>query len=231
MPGPSPAAWLSPTKVSPSCLCRSVVALLLVFVQLNLSYPNLLLEKPLRYLKRVLRVTHYAGEERGYINIWLPLVFCLRCCISVADVFLFWAETLFPASCGPRSLAVCAVTPGNVRHLGTNTMDGGSLRTSPRLRRPPGCGRHPGGCGSPAHSPTCCQPEPLTPAGLCLLAARRLMKLPWTSSWFTACEIFRLVHHWVYFVSVGFADINSNRMRSALNSSENPSSKEFVFPQ
>lgn len=69
MPGPSPAAWLSPTKVSPSCLCRSVVALLLVFVQLNLSYPNLLLEKPLRYLKRVLRVTHYAGEERGYINI------------------------------------------------------------------------------------------------------------------------------------------------------------------
>lgn len=69
VPGPSPAARLSRTEVSPSCLCRSVVALLLVFVQLNLSYLNLLLEKPLCYLKHVLRVTHYAGEERGYINI------------------------------------------------------------------------------------------------------------------------------------------------------------------
>lgn len=54
VPGPSPAAWLSCMEVLPCCFRGSVVALLLVFVQLSLSYPNLLLEKPLCYLKHVL---------------------------------------------------------------------------------------------------------------------------------------------------------------------------------
>lgn len=49
-----PAARFSCAKVAPSCFHRSAVALLLVFVQLNLSYLNLLLEKPLCYLKHVL---------------------------------------------------------------------------------------------------------------------------------------------------------------------------------
>lgn len=44
---------------------------------------------------------HYTGKECGYINIWLSLVVCLCRCISVADVFLFWAEMLFPSLCGP----------------------------------------------------------------------------------------------------------------------------------
>lgn len=87
---------------------------------------------------------HYTGEECGYINILLSLVFRLHCCISVAYISLFWAEMLFPRLCSPWSLAVCTVTPGNARHLGTNTMDGWQLRvygrTSPaptRLWPPP----------------------------------------------------------------------------------------------
>lgn len=54
LPSVSPAAWLSRMEVLPRCFPRSVVALLLVFVQLSLSYLNLLLEKPLCYLKHVL---------------------------------------------------------------------------------------------------------------------------------------------------------------------------------
>ena len=72
LPGPSPAAQLSHMEVSPSCFRRSAVALLLIFVQLNLSYLNLLLENPLCYLKHVphiLMFIHYTGEECSYINI------------------------------------------------------------------------------------------------------------------------------------------------------------------
>lgn len=57
------------------------------------------------------------------------------------------------------------------------------------------------------------------------------MKVLGTSLWFTACEAFRLVQHWAYFVSAGFADISTDTMRSALNSAANLSSKDFVFPQ
>lgn len=233
--GASPAAWLSLMEVLPTCFCRSAVALLLIFVQLNLSYLNLLLEKPLCCLKHVLYafwflfitlVRNVVILTFDYLLCFPPLLhFCSWC-------FPFLGWNAFPRIVRPRSLAVCAVTLGNTQHLGTNTLDGDSL-----LRRAHVSGAHPavdttlGGCGSPERSSACCQTESLTPAGLCSLAAMQLMKLPWTSSWFKACEIFRLVHHLLYFVSAGFADINSDRMRSALNSSENLSSKEFVFLQ
>lgn len=103
LPGPSPAAQLS-WRCAKLILWVCSGSSLLVFIQLHMSYLNLLLENPLCYLKRsscFLMFFHYTGKECGYINIWLSLVVCLCRCISVADVFLFWAETLFPWLCGP----------------------------------------------------------------------------------------------------------------------------------
>lgn len=119
--------------------------------------------------------------------------------------------------------------PWQHRDLGTNTMDG-----APRAR-PHVCGAHPAGDTAPGpcaltRSLLSCQ-KPLSLAGLCSLAALQQMKMLWTSSCFTACQVFRLVHHWAYFVSAGFAYISNDTMRSALNSSANLSSKDFVFPQ
>lgn len=119
---------------------------------------------------------------------------------------------------------------------------GWALAPRPRRPRPPACTVSPGNGGSslPAHregSPrrrrahvTHATRGVLDPAGLCSLAAMPLMKLSWTSLWFTGWEIFGIVYHWIYFVSVDFADINRDRMRPVLNSSENLSSQEFVFP-
>lgn len=144
-------------------------------------------------------------------------------------MFSFFGLKGFSPRCAALVLRCVCSNPG--QHAGPRYKhDGWSCpRWSARLRRPCGWGHRWGLCGL-TRSLMGCQ-KPLSLAGLCLLAAVQQMKVLWTSLWFTPCEVFCLVHHWAYFVSARFADINNDTMRSVLNSSANLSSKEFVFPQ
>lgn len=77
--------------VGPAGLCK------------NPSFLNLFLEKPFCYLNLVLCAFWclFITLERNAVKLTFDsLVFLFHCCISVASVFLFWAETLFPVLCG-----------------------------------------------------------------------------------------------------------------------------------
>lgn len=188
-----------------------------------MSYLNSLLEKPLCYLKHVLRA------------FWCFFITLGRNAVILTFDYLWWfasavafLQAMFSFFGLKGFSPVCAApVPRCVRSNPWQHAGPGHKRD--------GRGAHPAGdtalgpCG-PARSLSSCQ-EPLSLPGLRSLAAMQPMKVLWTSPWFTACGVFRLVHHRAYFVPAGFADINNDTMRSALNSSAYPSSKEFVFPQ
>lgn len=209
--GSSPAVRLANAEVLQHC-CKPVhcsefaVSLLFVSVQQNLTYLNLLLEKiPLLLGTRLscfLMFIYYTGKERVYINIWLSLMLSLHCCISMSDVSLFWAETLIPGCASPLPCCEHCIP---WQRLAAQHRRGWVLPAmthvpwATRLRPPP----------------RGCQPAPCTRLRF-VRYCNATNEVAVNSFVLYKSEIFGIVQHWIYFVSVDVSDINRDRMRPAL---------------